>query len=40
MKKITLLFFFMFIGVMAFAQVTTSNIKGLVLDQGSVLTGS
>lgn len=36
MKKTTLLIFFLFIGVMAFAQVTTSNIKGLVLDQSSV----
>jgi len=36
MKKTTFLIFFLFMGVMAFAQVTTSNIKGLVLDQGSV----
>lgn len=36
MKKTTFLIFFLFMGVMALAQVTTSNIKGLVLDQGSV----
>lgn len=36
MKKTTLLIFFLFLGVLSFAQVTTSNIKGLVLDQGAV----
>ncbi len=35
MKKITLSFLLMLIGIVAFGQVTTSNIKGLVLDENS-----
>jgi outer membrane receptor protein involved in Fe transport len=35
MKKITLLILFLCLSVLSFAQVTTSNIKGLVLDQTS-----
>ncbi len=35
MKKITLSFLFMFIGIVTYAQVTTSNIKGLILDENS-----
>ncbi|MBT8279863.1 MAG: TonB-dependent receptor [Bacteroidia bacterium] len=35
MKKITLSFFLLIFGVMAYGQVTTSNIKGLVLDENS-----
>jgi hypothetical protein len=35
MKKTTLLIFFLFLSVISFAQVTTSNIKGLVLDESS-----
>ncbi|MBE9489090.1 MAG: TonB-dependent receptor [Bacteroidetes bacterium] len=35
MKKITLSLFCMFIGIVAFGQVTTSNIKGLILDETS-----
>ncbi|WP_405296226.1 carboxypeptidase regulatory-like domain-containing protein [Algibacter sp. Ld11] len=35
MKKITLSIFFLFFAMLSFAQVTTSNIKGLVLDQTS-----
>ncbi len=35
MKKITLSFLCMFIGIVAFGQVTTSNIKGLILDETS-----
>jgi hypothetical protein len=36
MKKTNLAIFFLFFGLMAFSQVTTSNIKGLILDQASV----
>ncbi|TXG34499.1 TonB-dependent receptor [Seonamhaeicola maritimus] len=35
MKKTFLLFFFLFVGVLGFSQVTTSNIKGLIVDQNS-----
>ncbi|RLD29494.1 MAG: TonB-dependent receptor [Bacteroidetes bacterium] len=35
MKKITLSFLCVFIGIVAFGQVTTSNIKGLILDETS-----
>jgi hypothetical protein len=35
MKKVTFSFLFMLFGVLAFGQVTTSNIKGLILDQAS-----
>ncbi|MCK5401926.1 MAG: carboxypeptidase regulatory-like domain-containing protein, partial [Flavobacteriaceae bacterium] len=35
MKKITLSFLLMLFGIVAFAQVTTSNIKGLILDETS-----
>jgi Carboxypeptidase regulatory-like domain len=35
MKKITLSFLFMCVGLIAFAQVTTSSIKGLILDETS-----
>ena len=35
MKKITLSFLCMFMGIVAFGQVTTSNIKGLILDETS-----
>ncbi len=35
MKKTTILFFFLFCGLLAFSQVTTSNIKGLIVDQNS-----
>lgn len=35
MKKIIFAILFVFVGSMAFAQVTTSNIKGLVLDENS-----
>ena len=33
MKKLVISFAFLFVGVFAFSQVTTSNIKGLVLDE-------
>ena len=36
MKKRTLSIFFLFFGLLAFSQVTTSNIKGLILDETSV----
>ena len=35
MKKTTLTLFLLFVGVLAFSQVTTSNIKGLILDENS-----
>ena len=35
MKKTNLVIFFLFFGLMAFSQVTTSNIKGLILDETS-----
>lgn len=35
MKKTTILFFFLFCGILAFGQVTTSNIKGLIVDQNA-----
>ena len=35
MKKTIILFFIMCLSISAFAQVTTSNIKGLVLDENS-----
>lgn len=35
MKKTTLSVLFMFLGLLAFSQVTTSNIKGLILDGAS-----
>jgi hypothetical protein len=35
MKKITLSFICMFMGIVAFGQVTTSNINGLILDETS-----
>ena len=35
MKKTTLSILFLFFGLLAFSQVTTSNIKGLILDQDS-----
>lgn len=35
MKKTNFAVFFLFFGLMAFSQVTTSNIKGLILDQTS-----
>ncbi|WP_298497857.1 TonB-dependent receptor [uncultured Algibacter sp.] len=35
MKKKSILIFFLFIGLVAFSQVTTSNIKGLILDESS-----
>ena len=35
MKKITLSFLFMLIGIVTYGQVTTSNIKGLILDETS-----
>ncbi|WP_303317509.1 carboxypeptidase regulatory-like domain-containing protein [Flavivirga abyssicola] len=35
MKKTTLTMFFLFFGILAFSQVTTSNIKGLILDKNS-----
>ena len=35
MKKTNLAVFFLFFGLMAFSQVTTSNIKGLILDEAS-----
>ena len=35
MKKITFSFLFILLGAMAFSQVTTSNIKGLILDETS-----
>lgn len=35
MKKTTLSFLCMFMGIVAFGQVTTSNIKGLILDETS-----
>lgn len=35
MKKVTFSFLFVFIGFIAFGQVTTSNIKGLILDENS-----
>jgi len=36
MKKTKLAIFFLFFGFLAFSQVTTSNIKGLILDEASV----
>ena len=33
MKKLIISFALLFVGVLAFSQVTTSNIKGLVLDE-------
>lgn len=35
MKKITFSFLFMLIGIVTYGQVTTSNIKGLILDEAS-----
>ena len=35
MKKTSLVIFFLFFGLIAFSQVTTSNIKGLILDETS-----
>ena len=35
MKKLNFLCFFLFLGLIAFSQVTTSNIKGLILDESS-----
>jgi hypothetical protein len=35
MKKLTLSIFLLFLSIMAFGQVTTSNIKGLVLDENA-----
>lgn len=35
MKKSTILFFFLFCSLLGFAQVTTSNIKGLIVDSNS-----
>jgi len=35
MKKKSILIFFLFFGLIAFSQVTTSNIKGLILDENS-----
>ncbi len=35
MKKTTVSVLFLFFGILAFAQVTTSNIKGLILDESS-----
>ncbi|GAA3622439.1 carboxypeptidase regulatory-like domain-containing protein [Flavivirga jejuensis] len=35
MKKTTLAIFLLFFGVLAFSQVTTSNIKGLILDENA-----
>ena len=41
MKKLVISFAFLFLGVFAFSQVTTSNIKGLVLDEaGQPLLGA
>ncbi|MDO5970399.1 TonB-dependent receptor [Flavivirga aquimarina] len=36
MKKTNVAIFFLFFGFLAFSQVTTSNIKGLILDENSV----
>ncbi|MFV9551460.1 TonB-dependent receptor [Algibacter sp. PT7-4] len=36
MKQKSILIFFLFMGLVAFSQVTTSNIKGLILDETSV----
>ncbi len=33
MKNLVISFAFLFVGVLAFSQVTTSNIKGLVVDE-------